>query len=134
MSDPQAARAHLPVLSRRALNRTLLARQHLLERVARPPLEVVEHLVGLQAQEPIDPYVALWSRIADFDPVAVSDALAERRAVRIGLMRTTLHLVTTDDATYVSYPGAGHTLDFEPDRSAYLDDMLGWMSARGMRA
>ena len=26
MSDPQAARAHLPVLSRRALNRTLLAR------------------------------------------------------------------------------------------------------------
>lgn len=40
----------------------------------------------------------------------------------------------TDDATYVSYPGAGHTLDFEPDRSAYLDDMLGWMSARGMRA
>jgi hypothetical protein len=87
-----------PTLSRRALNRTLLARQHLLERVARPPLEVVEHVVGLQAQEPIDPYVALWSRIADFDPQTLSDALAERRAVRIGLMRTTLHLVTTDDA------------------------------------
>ena len=33
-----------PTLSRRALNRTLLARQHLLERVARPPLEVVEHV------------------------------------------------------------------------------------------
>ena len=87
-----------PTLSRRALNRTLLARQHLLERVARPPLEVVEDLVGLQAQEPTDPYVALWSRIADFDPRTLSDALAERRAVRIGLMRTTLHLVSTDDA------------------------------------
>ena len=30
--------------------------------------------------------------------------------------------------TYRAYPGAGHTLDFEPDRSAYLGDMLGWLS------
>ena len=34
------------------------------------------------------------------------------------------------DKTYRSYPGAGHTLDFEPDRSRYLADMLGWLSAR----
>jgi acylglycerol lipase len=33
-----------------------------------------------------------------------------------------------DDKTYRAYPGAGHTLDFEPDRSAYLDDMLAWLS------
>ena len=33
-----------------------------------PPMTVVEQLVGLQAQEPPDPYVALWTRIADFDP------------------------------------------------------------------
>jgi acylglycerol lipase len=31
--------------------------------------------------------------------------------------------------TYRSYPGAGHTLDFEPDRSRYLADMLAWLSA-----
>jgi alpha-beta hydrolase superfamily lysophospholipase len=35
-----------------------------------------------------------------------------------------------EDKTYVAYPGAGHTLDFEPDRSRYLADMLTWLSAR----
>jgi acylglycerol lipase len=35
-----------------------------------------------------------------------------------------------EDKTYVAYPGAGHTLDFEPDRSRYLADMVGWLSAR----
>jgi acylglycerol lipase len=34
------------------------------------------------------------------------------------------------DKTYQGYPGAGHTLDFEPDRSRYLADMLAWLSAR----
>jgi alpha-beta hydrolase superfamily lysophospholipase len=35
-----------------------------------------------------------------------------------------------DDKTYRAYPGAGHTLDFEPDRRRYLADMVGWLSAR----
>jgi hypothetical protein len=87
-----------PVLTQRVLNRTLLARQHLLERVAMPPAAMLEHLVGMQAQEPGDPYVGLWTRIADFDPTTLSDLIAGRAAVRIGLMRTTLHLVTTRDA------------------------------------
>jgi alpha-beta hydrolase superfamily lysophospholipase len=33
------------------------------------------------------------------------------------------------DTTYRAYPGAGHTLDFEPDRTRYLSDMLTWLSA-----
>jgi hypothetical protein len=86
-----------PTLDRRSLNRALLARQLLLERVDRTPTEVVEHLVGLQAQEPIDPYVALWSRITDFDPMVLSDLLANRQAVRGQLMRGTIHLVTASD-------------------------------------
>jgi hypothetical protein len=93
-----AAGSTAPLLTQRALNRTLLARQHLLARVDVPPLAVIEHLVGLQAQEPIDPYVGLWTRIADFEPHTLSDALEARRAVRIGLMRTTLHLVSVPDA------------------------------------
>jgi hypothetical protein len=87
-----------PVLALRSLNRTLLARQLLLGRVDRPPDEVVEHLVGLQAQEPIDPYVALWSRIEGFEPMALSDLLADRGVVRAQLLRGTIHLVTARDA------------------------------------
>jgi hypothetical protein len=86
------------VLGRRALNRALLGRQLLLERVDRTPTEVVEHLVALQAQEPQDPYVALWTRIRDFDPVSLSDLLESRGVVRAQLLRGTIHLVTARDA------------------------------------
>ena len=55
----------LHVLVQRALNRALLARQ-LLERQPIPVVDAVEHLVALQAQVPVDPYVCLWSRIDDF--------------------------------------------------------------------
>jgi lysophospholipase len=35
-----------------------------------------------------------------------------------------------DDKTYRAYPGAGHTLDFEPDRTRYVADLLDWLAAR----
>jgi hypothetical protein len=54
--------------------------------------------VGLQAQVPRDPYVSLWSRLRDFEPDALERLLLERQAVRMTLMRTTLHLVTARDA------------------------------------
>jgi hypothetical protein len=87
-----------PILSRRALNRATLARQMLLQRQAMPALQAVEHLVGMQAQAPNAPYVALWSRLAGFRHGELGDAVRERRAVRVPLMRTTLHLVTDVDA------------------------------------
>lgn len=86
------------VLSTRALNRATLARQLLLERVDRPILDTVSHLVGLQAQEPPNPYLALWSRLVGFDPDELSRLLADRAVVRIVVMRGTIHLVTSDDA------------------------------------
>jgi hypothetical protein len=85
------------VLSRRALNRALLARQMLLERVDRPVGEVIEHLAPMQAQVPIDPYVALWSRIRGFDPLELSGMLERREAARDTLHRATLHLATARD-------------------------------------
>jgi hypothetical protein len=91
-------------LGRRALDRALLARQGLLER--RPASEwgeegiadVLRHLVGMQAQLPGDPYLGLWSRVADFDAATLSDLVAARQVVRIPLMRSTIHAVTADDA------------------------------------
>lgn len=85
------------VLSRRALNRATLARQLLLERSPLAPLEAVERLVGLQAQEPLNPYTALWSRLEGFRPETLAALLEDRRVVRIALMRSTIHLVSADD-------------------------------------
>jgi hypothetical protein len=86
------------ILTKRALNRALLARQLLLRRRRIPVLEAVERLVALQSQVPHDPYVALWSRVEPFRPQTLSHALEERRAVRMTLLRGTLHLVTARDA------------------------------------
>jgi DNA glycosylase AlkZ-like len=84
-------------LATRQLNRTLLGRQLLLERAGHSPLQVVDRLVGLQAQEPQAPYQGLWARIAGFDPDSLSRLLAERAVVRTWLMRTTIHLVSRTD-------------------------------------
>ena len=62
-----------------------------------PVEDAVEHVVGLQAQNPLDPYSALWSRLEGFDPAVLADAVVERRLVRIVVMRGTIHLVTADD-------------------------------------
>ncbi|HZO68767.1 MAG TPA: winged helix DNA-binding domain-containing protein [Kribbellaceae bacterium] len=86
------------VLEQRALNRALLARQHLLDRTSRSTLELVEHLVGMQAQAPLASYVGLWSRRHRFDPAELSDLMASRRVVRATLMRATIHLVSAADA------------------------------------
>jgi Winged helix DNA-binding domain len=93
-------------LSLRALNRALLGRQLLLRRDplpdaaaprARRVIETVEHLVGLQAQAPFPPYYGLWSRLGGFAPGDLSSLILDRRVVRIGLMRGTIHLVSADD-------------------------------------
>lgn len=85
------------VVSDRALNRATLQRQMLLRRADRPVLDAVGHLVGLQAQEPPDPYVALWSRLEGFRPDDLARLLVDRKVVRIVVMRATIHLVTAED-------------------------------------
>ena len=88
----------MQILTRRALNRATLDRQLLLRRADLAPLQAIEHLVGLQAQTPHTWYVGLWSRLAGCRPEEVAALLTQRRAVRIALMRSTIHLVSAADA------------------------------------
>ncbi|WP_174552072.1 DNA glycosylase AlkZ-like family protein, partial [Nocardia sienata] len=88
----------MTVLSVRALNRATLARQLLLDRADLPVSDAVAHLCGLQAQEPQEPFVGLWSRLHAFDPAILDALLTTRRVVRTHLMRRTVHLVTAADA------------------------------------
>ncbi|MFE0268016.1 winged helix DNA-binding domain-containing protein [Nocardiopsis alba] len=86
------------VLDRRALNRATLARQFLLERVDRPATDLVSHLAGLQAQTTHSWYVAFQNRLIRPDPEEVGRLLTDGALVRMSLMRSTLHLVTPEDA------------------------------------
>ncbi|HEV7627026.1 MAG TPA: winged helix DNA-binding domain-containing protein [Streptomyces sp.] len=88
---------HPATLTARTLGRALIARQLLAERARMSALEAVEHLVGLQAQAPKPPYFGLWSRLADFRAEELSALLRDRQAVRVSVMRGTVHLVSAAD-------------------------------------
>ena len=60
-------------------------------------LDAIDHLVGVQAQAPFAPYYGLWSRLDGFTGEELSGLLTSRKAVRIVLMRGTIHLVTAKD-------------------------------------
>jgi len=90
-----------PVLGQRALNRALLERQWLLRRVERSVPEALSHLVGLQAQATPSPYYGLLARLRKFDPDEVGRMLEAREAVRMTLMRGTVHLALPADAAWL---------------------------------
>ncbi|MER7011043.1 winged helix DNA-binding domain-containing protein [Saccharopolyspora sp. NPDC000359] len=113
----------MTVLDVRALNRATLARQMLLDRSHASTLDAVAHLCGLQAQEPQEPFVGLWSRLRDFTPETLSDLLVQRRVVRLHLMRRTVHLVTADDA--LAWRGRHDAMLRQRVLGVYRDELAG---------
>jgi hypothetical protein len=87
-----------PLISRQALNRALLARQMLLTRESISALAAIERLAGIQSQAPNPAYFGLWSRLQDFRHDELARLISEREAVRLSLMRSTIHLVSSADA------------------------------------
>jgi hypothetical protein len=84
-------------LTARRLNRATLGRQLLLRREPLAAAEGVRRVVAVQAQDAASPYIALWNRLAGFDPGDLDAALGERAVVRATLLRITLHAVHADD-------------------------------------
>jgi len=145
----------ISVLTRRELNRATLARQLLL---ARSPLGVtaaIDRLAGLQAQYSPAPYVALWTRLADFARDDLTRALRRRSVVKATLMRGTLHLVTARElpsyAALVAHAGeqrfvaeAGHlgldpavlreAIDEHLREPRSVDELIVHLTSRGGRA
>src|SRR5207245_9178822 len=75
-----------PTLTLRALNRAMLARQMLLERQKVDVVTAIERLAALQAQWSPSPYIALWSRVADFRREQLWSAIERHRVIRARLM------------------------------------------------
>jgi DNA glycosylase AlkZ-like len=103
-------------LTARQLNRATLGRQLLLQREPLDVVVAVRRVVAIQAQEPASPYLALWNRIAGFDPADLDAAFADHAVVKASLIRLTLHAVHAED-----YP-AFHNAMVSSLRASRLND------------
>lgn len=86
-----------PILTTRLLNRTLLARQMLLERSPLSLIEAMERMGGIQTQYAPAGYIGLWSRTRDFDRPMLTQALVDRSVIQATMMRATIHMVSAAD-------------------------------------
>jgi winged helix DNA-binding protein len=84
-------------VNERALNRALLARQHLLEPADAKLPDVLKAIGGIQAQYAPAMYVGVWSRVENLERAALTAALEQRTAIQATLMRSTIHLVAPGD-------------------------------------
>ena len=84
-------------LTQRQLNRALLARQLLLERVRMPIPRALERIGGIQDQYAPNAYIRLWSCLDGFQRDDLTRALERRSVIQATLMRGTIHVVSKRD-------------------------------------
>jgi len=74
-----------------------LSRHHLLERAPRSrALDVVDDILGLNAQGALNVQLSLWNRVADLDTTFIPQALyRDRSLVKTWVMRNTVHIIPT---------------------------------------
>jgi Winged helix DNA-binding domain len=84
-------------VSTRALNRALLARQLLLERVPLAIPEALSRIAGIQNQYAPNAYLRLWSCLTGFRRDDLTRAYEDATVVQGTLMRSTIHAVARDD-------------------------------------
>ena len=85
------------VLTPRELNRAVLARQLLLERVSLPIPRALERMGGIQNQYALNAYIRLWSCLDGFRRGDLTRAYERRTVVHASLMRETIHVVACAD-------------------------------------
>ena len=78
----------------------------------------------MQAQVPNSPYVGLWTRLEGFQPKELAELISKRRAVRLGLLRNTIHLVTARDCLAL-YPLFHAVLDRTLTASHFGRNLVG---------
>ncbi|PWD52515.1 hypothetical protein C8046_11120 [Serinibacter arcticus] len=88
----------MPLLDDETLTAATAQRQHLAARTTGDVETIATHLLGLQAQEPYEAFVGLWSRLGGFATADLTAAMDERRVARTHTMRRTVHLHTRADA------------------------------------
>ena len=85
---------------------------------------MIEQLVGMQAQNHLDPYYGLWARIDAFRPEELSNLIESRAALRVPLLRSTIHLITARDCL-VMRPILGSVLARTFGSTAFAKDIEG---------
>jgi Winged helix DNA-binding domain len=115
-------------LTRRELNRALLARQHLLAPSTSSIPSTIERIGGLQTQYAPSGYIGLWSRMGRFERDDLTHALERRAVIQGTLLRATIHMVSGRD-----YPVLTEAVRLER-RRWWLRASRGEADARAMTA
>jgi len=103
-----------------------LHKQNLLEKEKTSNyLNVLKNHIGLHSTDYLTPYISLWSRVEDFDPIKLFNAINEKDAVRLRAMRRTV-FVSHKETLPVLLPAISKVLaSYKIDNIKHLVNKMG---------